>query len=166
VDGWTRSSRTVGVSEAQPALREAFRRFGEAHSLDLAGATALETKNVRGPGFFDRWFGRDTASWSLATVLPGLVVWAVLPERATEATALAARLADVTVEKGMGGRIAAIVPNAKNARGVSFTGVFVGRGGTSATAFLGWGPEPDGPAFERRLREAMRDAGNPLHGLG
>jgi hypothetical protein len=164
--GFWRESWTVPLRDAHPALRDAVRAFAAAHGLALEDLPALETKTTRKPGFFERWRGADTTSRSVAVVAPGLLVWAVLGEGKTAATALAAKLATVTVEPGMGGRIGAIMPSARSVRGLSVTGVFEGGSGQSATAFLGYGKEADGDHFEQRLRAAMRDAGNPLHGLG
>jgi hypothetical protein len=163
--GFWRESWTLKVRDAHPPLVAAFEAFAAQHDLELSDLEALETRTVRKPGLLDRLFGRDTTSRSLAAVMPGLVVWAVLPEKATEAKATAAHLATVTVDRGMAGRIAAAFPTASQMRGLSFTGVYVGRTGAAATTFLGYGREVDGDAFERHLREAMRDAGNPLHGL-
>lgn len=164
--GFARESWTVKVRDGFPPLRDAVRAFGAAHALALDDLDALETKATRKPNLLDRWRGRDTTSRTLVVLAPGLVVWAVLGEGKDAAAALGARLATVTVERGMGGRIGAMMPNARGVRGLSLTDVFVGGGSQSATAFLGYGKEPDGDLFEQRLREAMRDAGNPLHGLG
>ncbi len=163
--GFARESWTVPLAEGHGPLRDALRAWAAARSVTLDDALpALETRSVRKPGLLDRLFGRDTSSRSLAVVAPGLVVWALLPERAEVAVAKAAALSSVVVDRGMGGRIGSMLAGAKDLRGLSFTATFVDAQGP-ATAFLGYGREPDGDAFEQRVREGMRDAGNPLYGL-
>lgn len=161
--GWHRESSTVAWRDARAPLREAALAWAAARGVALAeDAEALQTRSVRRPGLLDRWFGRDTTSWSVAVLAPGLVLWTVQGPGAAPVT-LAAPLASVGVERGMGGRIGASIAGARALRGLSFTATFVGAT-EGATAFLGFGPEADGDAFERRLRAAAAAAGNPAAG--
>jgi hypothetical protein len=163
--GFWRESWTVPIRDADRPLREAVERFGARRALDLTDLPALETRSVRQPGWLDHLFRRDTESRALYVVAPGLLVWVRKGPEARDALLRAAPLAAITVERGMAGPIGAARPAARGLRGLTISGTAVGESARTLT-FLGYGREPDGDVFEQRLREAMRDAGNPQHGLG
>ncbi len=161
---WQRTTTDVDGPRVRPDVRDALHRYAASHGLEAAlnasPLAAIETISTRLEGRIRK---REQRTYHLLWLTDDLLVLAVVREEGETPSVHAFRVAEIDLDSSLAGFAASVGLADAYADGIPLTGLPLG-GTERGSYFLPAARGGAGDAFRERLREAMREAGNPTAG--